>query len=80
MIYALPNEIYTEYGLELKEKSPSKITLVSTLSNGSYCYVPVPEAHGTTIYEAQKTSAYLVPEAGQMLVDEALRQAKELMK
>ncbi len=80
MIYALPNEIYTEYGLELKEKSPSKITLVSTLSNGSYCYVPVPEARGKTIYEASKTSAFFEDNAGSILVEKALEQAKDIMK
>ncbi len=81
MIFGLPGEVYSEYGIAIKEGSPVKVNLISTLSNGTaVCYIPVPEAHGTTIYEAQKTSAYLVPEAGQMLVDEALRQAKELIK
>ncbi len=85
LIFAFCGEIYAEYGIDLKKRSPAKISMLSTLSNGSAlcdgeCYVPIPEAFGTTIYEAQKTSAFLVPEAGSLMVDEAIRQANELMK
>ena len=79
MIFALPSEIYTEFGLEIKAKSPADINMVSSLSNGGpICYIPIPEAYGTTIYEAQPTSAFLEKNAGWKLVEHALGQAEKL--
>ncbi len=85
LIFAFCGEIYAEFGIDLKKRAPAKISMLSTLSNGSAlcdgeCYVPIPEAYGTTIYEAQKTSAFLKPEAGGTFVEKALEQADKLMK
>lgn len=78
MIYVLPGEMYTEFGLELKAKSPSDITLVSAYSNYPYCYITIPEAYGTSIYEAQPASAFLEKDAGWKIVKHALNQADRL--
>lgn len=77
-IYGLNAEIYTEFGLYIKEHSQTKYNFVSTVTNkGVNGYVPVAEAFGTTIYPAQLPSAPLIPEAGQMIADFALEIAKE---
>ncbi len=79
MIFALFGEVYTEFGLELKEKSPAKVNLIATCANGGRpCYVPIAEAHDTAIYEAQLSSAYLEPNAGNKMVAKALEQAEKL--
>ena len=81
MIFALCGEVYCEFALAIKEKSPAKVNMIATLANGtSTCYIPIPEAHGTTIYEAQPSSATLEPNAGWIMVDSALKQAEELNK
>lgn len=77
--FALPGEVYCEFGLALKEASTTTYTFVSTLSNkGMWGYIPVPEAFGTTIYPAQLPSSPCIPEAGQMMVDYALELAKTM--
>ena len=78
-IYALNAEIYTEYGLYIKEHSTAKYNIICTLSNkGAGGYVPTPDVFGTPVYPAQLPSSPLVPEAGQMIVDLALEIAEEL--
>ncbi len=79
MIYGLQGEVYCEYGMDIKAGSPSRGAMISTLSNGDpCCYIPTPESRGTTIYEAQKTSAYLADDAGEIIVKEALSQAEKI--
>ncbi len=81
IIFALIGEVYTEFGLKLKENSPAKLTMVSTLSNGTFSeYIPVAEAFGTTIYEAQPAASMFVAEGGDTMVDAALKQAEKIMK
>jgi hypothetical protein len=50
---ALPGEFFTEYGLQLKEKSPARYTLPIGLANGALGYIPTPEALTQGGYEAQ---------------------------
>jgi len=79
-IYALNAEIYTEYGLYIKEHSTAKYNIICTLSNkGAGGYVPTPDVFGTPVYPAQLPSSPLVPEAGQMIADFALEIAKEVL-
>ncbi len=79
--FILCGEIYCEYGFELKEKSPAKYNFIATKSNGSpACYMPIPEARGTNIYEASLSSAWLEDRAGDKVVAEALKQVDELYK
>ena len=78
-LFALPGEIYSDFGFMLKENSPTEFTMISTLSNkGIDSYVPVPEVFHTTVYAAQLPSSPLIPEAGSMMVDFALKLAEKL--
>jgi len=66
-IVGIPGEVYLEYGLEIKKRSPYKHTFVSELANQeSIGYIPTPEAFKEGGYEP--TSALCTPEAGQKLV------------
>lgn len=84
MIYALPFEIYTEFGLQLKKESPSLVTIVAEQANGLGeeggidSYVPTREAFGTAIYEASIPAACFEPETGYKLVEKALSLGKKL--
>ncbi len=78
-VAALPVELFVEFGLELREKSPSAYTMVSTQTNGSYGYVPTPEALDCGGYESMLcSSARLEREAGSSLVTSALSQLTAL--
>lgn len=50
-IAAIPFEVFTETGLELKQRSPLGDTFTIELANGSYGYLPTPEQHELGGYE-----------------------------
>jgi len=49
-IAAIPFEVFTDIGLELKRRGPGK-TFVVSLANGSFGYLPTPEHHALGGYE-----------------------------
>ena len=69
-IVGLPGEVFTEYGLEIKEKSPFRYTLVSELANDSFGYIPTPEAYEEGGYEP--TASIVAPGSGEIIRDAAL--------
>jgi hypothetical protein len=50
-IAAIPCEVFTEIGLELKDKSPLPTTFTIELANGHYGYLPTPRQHALGGYE-----------------------------
>lgn len=50
-ICAVPFEVFTEIGLELKQTSPFAQTFTIELANGSYGYLPTPRQHTLGGYE-----------------------------
>lgn len=50
-IAAIPFEVFTASGLEIKKRSPFKTTFTIELANGSYGYLPTPEQHELGGYE-----------------------------
>lgn len=43
-VVLLPFEVFVEFGLEIKGRSPYKDTIVAELTNGSYGYIPTEKA------------------------------------
>ncbi len=50
-IFAIPFEVFSEIGLELKARSPFKPSFTIELANGGYGYLPTPEQHKLGGYE-----------------------------
>ncbi|MEO8498253.1 MAG: hypothetical protein ABI614_24575, partial [Planctomycetota bacterium] len=50
-IAAIPFEVFTEIGLEIKAKSPFKDTFTIELANDSHGYLPTPRQHELGGYE-----------------------------
>jgi hypothetical protein len=50
-IAAIPFEVFTEIGLEIKSRSPFKDTFTIELANGSNGYLPTPAQHDLGGYE-----------------------------
>ena len=48
---AIPFEVFTETGLELKARSPFRDTFTIELANGGYGYLPTPAQHALGGYE-----------------------------
>jgi hypothetical protein len=65
-----PAELYVEFGLALKKRSPARVTLVAELADGYVGYVPTPEAIRHGGYSALSAShTRLIPEAGWLIVE-----------
>jgi hypothetical protein len=50
-IFAIPFEVFSEIGLELKARSPFQPSFTMELANGGYGYLPTPEQHELGGYE-----------------------------
>ena len=71
---SLPGEIFVELGLQIKQGSPFKQTMIAELANGSIGYVPNRVAYPQGNYEV--ISARCAAGSGERLVDEALKQLR----
>ncbi len=80
-IYAFPGELYLQYGLFLKEKSPTKYVMsTGTAMKGVRGYVPTPDIYESTSYAVVPGSCDIVPEGGQMMMDKAIEIAYEIQE
>jgi neutral ceramidase len=77
-ITAIPFEVFTEIGLELKEKSPFKPTFNISLANGSYGYLPTPRHHELGGYETWLGTNLVEKEASPKIVTSLLDLLKQL--
>ena len=75
-IVALPGEIFVELGLEIKELSPFKNTLVLTLANNSIGYIPNKEAFQYGAYEVEVSM--IAEGEGEKLVESSLGQLHDM--
>jgi len=73
-----PFELYLDYGVRIKARSPAVLTLLVQLSCGHCGYLPTEKGVQGGGYSADK---YVVgPKGGQVLVDETVRQLTTLWK
>jgi len=73
---SLPGEIFVELGLSIKNGSPFKQTIIAELANGSIGYIPTRRAYTEGNYEP--VSARCAEGSGEMLVESAIRQLRNL--
>ncbi len=71
---SLPGEIFTDLGLQIKDGSPFKQTMLNELANGSVGYVPTKLAYSQGNYEV--ISARCAEGSGEKLVAEAAKQLR----
>ena len=72
-ITAIPFEVFTEIGLELKESSPFEDTFTIELANGSFGYLPTPRQHRLGGYETWLGTNFVQKDASNLIVQELLR-------
>ena len=74
----LPGEVFVELGLQIKNGSPFRQTVIAELANGSVGYIPNRAAYGQGNYEV--VSARCAEGSGEKLVDSAIKQLREQYK
>ena len=77
-IAGLPGEIFCEFGLKIKKKSPARHTLVIELANNAAGYFPVKNAFRSGGHGATPGTTLYRPGTGERLADSALRQLQKL--
>lgn len=75
-VVGLPGEIFAELGLAIKKHSPFKTTLFVELTNSHIAYVPTRKAFSQGSYET--LNSRLAPGGGELMVESAIRQLKQL--
>lgn len=80
-IVAIPAEVFTEVGLEIKQRSPLKPTFTIALANGWNGYLPTPRQHELAGYETWRArSSYLEVGASPKIVETLLDMLNEVAK
>ncbi len=74
-----PFELYCEYGIRIKARSPATQTFIVQMS-GFGSYLPTERAQAAGHYSAIPQSNIIGPEGGQMLVDKTVEIINELWK
>ena len=77
-IVGFPGEMFTEFGLQIKERSPANHTIVCELANGCVGYLPTAESYVQGGYEATPGATAYAKGCGERLAASALDQLKEL--
>lgn len=67
-IAAIPNEVFVEIGLEIRQRSPLKPTFTIELANGAYGYLPTVEQHKLGGYETWRGTNQLEIQAAPKIV------------
>ncbi len=79
-IAAIPFEVFTETGLELKARRPLKDSFTIELANGSYGYLPTPAQHELGGYETWMGTNKVQLDASEKISDVLLRLMNDLNK
>ncbi len=74
-----PFELYTEYGIRIKARSPAEQTFVVQLAGQFAWYLPTAEAVRGGGYSTEVESNMVGPEGGQALVDKTVEMIQEAM-
>jgi neutral ceramidase len=77
-ICGIPFETFAEIGLELKDRSPFRPTMVIGLANGRHGYLPTPRQHRWGGYETWIGTNQVQEDASEILVGHLLEMLAEL--
>lgn len=77
-IVTFPGEVFSEFGLQIKQASPARHTLVIELANGSNGYFPTAEAISLGGYEPTLGTRRFTEDAGDLLAGAAIESLKKL--
>lgn len=79
-IVGLPGETFSQFGTDIKKRSPAKHTMVIELANDAIGYIPTAESFEQGGYESTPGATMYVKGAGEKLIASALGQLEKLFK
>ena len=75
-----PFELYQDYAMQIKARSPARQTIISQLSCGSLVYLPTELGIEGGSYSTYVSDGYVGPEGGRMLVEKTLDMLQNLYR
>lgn len=77
-VVTMPGELFVEFGLDLKSRSPFTNTILIELANADIAYIPTLQAFEEGDYEP--VNSRLAPGSGEIMVEVALQMLRDLKK
>lgn len=77
-LVGLPGEIFCEFGMDIKRRSPAAFTLVGELCGEEIGYVPTKESFEQGGYESLTGSTFYEQDAGAKITEAVLSQLQRL--
>lgn len=78
MIFALPGEVFTQYGLKIKAAFPNNTCFFACIANNKWSYMPAPDCYFPELYESLFGSAQFWPEDTADIFDHFIELGKKL--
>ena len=75
---SMPFEVLVEIGLEIKRRSPFERTLLISMANGGYGYLPPPNQHKLGGYETWLGTSRFQPQSSEILIKNLLEMLEDL--
>lgn len=77
LIYAIPGEVFVDFQLDIKKKSPTEKNIFASLANGSSGYIPTKDVFKNP-YSYEAVPRNWAPETGEILTNRLCEIAKEM--
>jgi hypothetical protein len=77
-VVTMPGELFVEFGIDLKKRSPFSNTMLIELANADIAYIPTAQAFKEGGYET--INSRLAPGSGEEMINVALEMLSELKK
>ena len=78
MIFALPGEVFTQFGLKIKKAFPDNECFFACLANNKWSYMPAKDCYLPELYESLYGSALFYPEDTENIFDRFIELGKKL--
>ena len=80
LVFALPGEVYTEYGKRIRAAFPDNKCFFACLANNDWSYMPTKDRYLPGLYESLFGSAKFYPEDTEAIFDKFIELGRELIK
>ena len=80
LIFALPGEVFTEYGKRIRAAFPHHSCFFACLANNGWSYMPTKDRYAEGLYESLFGSAKFYPEDTERIFDRFIELGKKLTK
>lgn len=78
LIFALPGEVFTQFGKKIKEAFPENVCFFACLANNKWTYMPAKDCYLPELYESLYGSAHFYPEDVEDIFDTIIELGKKL--